>query len=390
MDSRLSIKTTIEPLPTEKKSPGSIAIFIPSLRGGGAERVMMILANDFSARGYPTDLLLAKDTGPYRDQLSAKVNVIDFGSDGVLKALLPLYRYLKKHNPDVLLSAMTHSNIVSLWAGKLSGANTRLVVSERNALPHDQGGITGMQRFGFPLLTKAFYPWAHAIVCVSQGLSDDLIQKTPRIKNKVYTVYNPVVTEELLNRKNERVKHPWFDEREKTGCRVVLAAGRLNEQKDFGTLIKAISNVKKRLNVKLIILGEGSLRRELEQLIAGLDLGNTIDLYGFANNPFAFMKQADLFVLSSRWEGLPGVLIQAMACGTPVVSTDCPHGPAEILENGTWGKMVAVGDANALANAIIETLTNPSQPDVSIRASDFGQETASSRYLEVMGLKAIT
>lgn len=200
---------------------------------------------------------------------------------------------------------------------------------------------------------KLFYPWADGFVAVSQGVADDLRRFAQLPEVKVHTIYNPVVTDELLASAARTPEHPWLAPGEPP---VILGVGRLVGQKDFATLVRAFALVRRTRSAKLIILGEGDKRPELEALVTELGLSDEVSLPGFVDNPFAYMARADTFVLSSRHEGLPGVLIQAMACGCKVVSTDCPSGPREILNNGSLGALVPVGDAGALAEAIVATL----------------------------------
>jgi glycosyltransferase involved in cell wall biosynthesis len=167
---------------------------------------------------------------------------------------------------------------------------------------------------------------------------------------------------------------------------VILAVGRLTLQKDFPTLIRAFARLRARRSARLVILGEGELRDELEALVAELGLTADVALPGFVDNPFSWMRGSALFVLSSAWEGFGNVLVEAMACGTPVVSTDCPSGPAEILENGKWGRLAAVGDAEALARAIAEALDDPNPPDVRARAAFFSVERSVDAYLAILGV----
>jgi glycosyltransferase involved in cell wall biosynthesis len=233
------------------------------------------------------------------------------------------------------------------------------------------------------MLARWLYPQAHRVVAVSHGVATDILHLYQLPTAKVAVIYNPVVTPELIARSWEAVEHPWLAAGEPP---IILGVGRLTAQKDFATLIRAFARVRQHDEARLIILGEGEHRPILEQLIGELGLQAWVALPGFVENPYAWMRRAAVFVLSSRWEGLPTVLIEAMACGTPVVATDCPSGPREILEGGKWGKLVPVGDAVGLAEAICQTLKEGSPSDLSIRASDFSLERAVESYLQVLGL----
>lgn len=357
---------------------GRIALFLPSLRGGGAERVMVTLANGFGARGLAVDLVLAKAEGPYLKDVSEAVRVVDLGVSRVLASLPGLIRYLRRERPAAMLSAMNHANVVALLARKLARIPTRLVVSEHNTLSAGRHTLPLGRARMMPWLMRRTYPWATSIVAVSTGVGDDLAEAINIPRHRITVVYNPVVTDELIAQSREAFVHAWLAPGVPP---VILAVGRLTPQKDFTTLIRAFSCLRETRAARLIILGEGELRSELQTLIDALRLTADVDLSGFSVNPFAWMRRSALFVLSSAWEGLPTVLIEAMACGTPVVSTDCPSGPREILENGKWGRLVPVGDVAALAAAMAATLEESRSPDVARRATDFGIDQAVVGYL---------
>lgn len=360
---------------------GRIALFLPSLRGGGAERVMVTLANGFGARGLAVDLILAKAEGPYLKDVSEAVRVVDLGASRVLASLPGLIRYLRRERPGAMLSAMNHANVVALLARKLARIPTRLVVSEHSTLGAGRGTPPlGLARI-MPWLMSCTYPWATSIVAVSAGVADALAEAIVFPRQGITVVYNPVVTPQLISQSREVLCHAWLAPGEPP---VILAVGRLTAKKDFTTLIRAFACLREARAARLVILGEGELRKELQTLIGELQLTADIDLPGFSDNPFAWMRRSALFVLSSASEGLPTVLIEAMACGTPVVSTDCLSGPTEILENGKWGRLVPVGDAAALAAAMAATLDESKSDYVARRAADFGIEQAVDGYLAIL------
>jgi glycosyltransferase involved in cell wall biosynthesis len=232
-------------------------------------------------------------------------------------------------------------------------------------------------------LARWFYPWADAIVTVSQGSAEDLA-RLGLSSDCIKVIYNPVVTPELFEKVTEPVEHPWF---EPGSPPVILGVGRLEKQKDFPTLIRAFAQVRQQRPARLMILGEGQERPDLETLVQELGLAENVALPGFVANPYAYMGKAALFVLSSLFEGLPTVLIEAMATETPVVSTDCKSGPAEILANGQYGKLVAVGDVKGMAEAIISTLEAPPNSEaLKLRAAEFSLEKAVAQYQQVLQL----
>ena len=356
-----------------------IAFYLSSLSGGGAQRVMLTLANAMAEHGVQIDLVLVKARGPFLAQVHPGVRVIDLGVGNVTLSLPGLVRYLRRERPAALLSSLKHVNLVALIARRLSRVPLRLVVGEHNTLSHSCK--SGLKDRMLPHLMRVLYPKADLVVAVSQGVADDLCASLELAKEKVQVIFNPVVRSEIAEQAAAPLDHPWFRPGEPP---VILGMGRLTEQKDFPNLIHAFAFVRKERNCRLMILGEGELHEELQGLVTRLGLSASVSLPGFVDTPFAYMGRAAVFVLSSRWEGLPTVLIEAMACGSPVVSTDCPSGPAEILERGEWGRLVPVGDSAALAAAISATLDDGRPPIVMERAAMFRVEKARDRYLEVL------
>lgn len=363
-----------------------IAIYLPSLRGGGAERAMVTLANGFAERGYKVDLVLATAEGPYLTEVLSSIRVIDLKSKGVLRSLPGLITYLRKKKPKVMLSAMTHANVITLLASKLSNVQTQIIVSERNSIIATQARKKSLSDYVIWFLANHTYRWADAITVVANAMKQEVLEACNVSECKVHTIYNPVVTDAVLNRAIEEPDHVWLKD---AHVPVILGIGRLTEQKDFPTLINAFSKVKNNIEARLIILGEGEDRNKLESLVRDLRLEDCVSLPGFKENPFCYMRKSTLFVLSSRWEGLPNVLIQAMACGAPVVSTNCPTGPDEILENGRWGKLVPVGDIQQLSKAIYETLT-AERTNSQSRANEFSVKQAVDGYLSLMSFQGHT
>ncbi|HMS26222.1 MAG TPA: glycosyltransferase [Burkholderiaceae bacterium] len=358
-----------------------LAIFIPSLNGGGAERVMVTLANNFAELGFSVDLVLARAEGPYLNEVSGKVNIVGLKIGRAWIVLVELIRYLRRAKPVVMLAALGHANVLSILARAISGVPTRLVVSERNNFSAGKVDARNLRERYMGFAMKWAYPRADGVIAVSGGVADDLAKAINLPRAKIDVVYNPVYTEKLRAQSLLVPDHPWLTHKE---VPVILGMGRLAAQKDFSTLLRAFAVLRQTRDVRLIILGQGPLHVQLLNLIAELGLKEVVDLPGFMRNPFAFLKHADLFVLSSRYEGLPNALIQAMACGAPVVSTDCPSGPMEILENGKWGQLVPVGDVQAMAKAMAFALDDQNPPDVVARASEFDVDTAVNGYLHVM------
>ena len=331
-----------------------LAILLPGLYDGGAERILLNLAEGIAARGFPVDLVLARAEGPYMAEIPASVRVIDLKAPRVLMCLPALIRYLRTERPTALLSAL-YVNIIALWAKRITGFPQRLVLSEHNTLTSVSSGEKDLRWKLYPELARWFYPWADGIVAVSKGVASDLELAARLPPGRIQVIYNPIVTPDLHKKSQTILEHPWFGKGESP---VVLGVGRLTAQKAFSVLIEAFAQVRKSQPVRLLILGEGEERPMLEAQIAQLGLEQDVDLPGFVANPYPYMAHAALFVLSSRWEGLPTVLVEAMSLRIPVIATDCPSGPREILGDSQYGQLVPVDDPIALAQAIKSLLAN--------------------------------
>ncbi|MFO1074305.1 MAG: glycosyltransferase [Geminicoccaceae bacterium] len=411
----------VHPEPVAATGTGRhIAVLMPDLGGGGVQKMTLSLARGLNARGHRVDLVVYEASGELEPQVPPELRLwrLDAGTrlmgrllalradPGALPQLLlpvllarkpaptliylrSLAAYLRAQRPDALLAAAPHQNLEAVWARRLAGVPTRVLLSERTVpsqiLP---GSPMWRNRFLPPLMWRA-YQQADVVVSVSRALGDDLAAVTGLPRARITTIYNPVVGPEIAELAREPVDHPWFQPGQPP---VILGVGRLSDQKDFPTLIRAFALVRRQRPVRLVILGaaKDAAKTELRQgelmaLARELDVAEDVDTPGFMANPFAFMARAGLFVLSSRYEGLPGVLIQAMASGCPVVSTDCPSGPMEILEGGRFGPLVPVGDAAGIAAAIGQVLAAPLPRELlQARSREFSVDRAVDRYLEVL------
>lgn len=356
--------------------PRHIALYLPSLRGGGAERVMATLANGFAARGHRVDLVLAQAEGPYLADVSDQVRIVDLNRRRVLSSLWPLARYLRKERPDAMLSALNHANVIAILARKLARVTTRLVVSERNAPSRSLAG-GGMNR-AMRGLIRSFYPAADLVVCVSKGVMREMNDLLGVPVAKLTTIYNPLDVDRIRELMREPVSLPWSPD---DGVPLIVAVGRLTRQKDYPTLLRAFALMRANRRARLAILGQGEEVENLRRLAEELNIGSDVALLGFQSNPFSWMHRADLYVMSSAWEGLPGTLLEAMACGTRIVSTNCRTGPDEILEDGRWGRLVPVGDSEALSFAMTEALDDQTPVDTLSRAASFRPELGIDSYL---------
>jgi glycosyltransferase involved in cell wall biosynthesis len=358
----------------------TIAFFLPAVRGGGAQRVVVNLVEGITQRGHPVDLVLATADGVFLRSLPPEVRLVDLGARRLMGSLRPLADYLRREKPRVLVSSMSHANVVALWAARLAGRVTPVVVTEHNTMSqaNQHENLVSQQLWKF--LLRRFYPWASSVVAVSRGAADDFARTSGFPRSQVEVVYNPVITPSILALAREEPNHPWFGPGQPP---VILGVGRLTRQKDFPTLIRAFARLRSRREARLIILGEGEDRAELERLIGELQLTDHVALPGF-QNAMAYMARSALFVLSSAWEGLPTVLIEALAAGTKVVSTDCPSGPREILQEGRLGALVPVGDAPALARAMEDALERPGDSVSPEALKPYTMDAAVDHYLSVI------
>jgi glycosyltransferase involved in cell wall biosynthesis len=332
-----------------------LAVFLPSLEGGGAQRAMVNLVAGFAERGVRTDLVLARAEGPYLPQVPPAVRIIDLNVPRVLAALGPLVGYLRRERPVALLAAQNHANLVAMAAVRAPGARTRTVISIQNTLGQSARDTKDLGDRLIPWLLGRLHPWADVIAAVSEGVADDLADVTGIPRGRVDVVHNPVITPALLAAASAQPSHPWFED---SAHPIVLGIGRMRRQKNFPMLIEAFALVRREHDARLVILGEGPERPALEALVRRHGMEDSVSLPGFLDNPYPCMARAAVFALSSDWEGLPTVLIESLAVGTPVVSTDCESGPREILRGGALGDLVPVGDAAALARGIARVLAS--------------------------------
>lgn len=360
-----------------------IAFFIGSFGGGGIERITAHLAHGFVKAAVKIDLLLNQADSPHLWRMPSETRIIALNGSTLYKSLPSLVRYLQQERPDVLLAADHYLNEIALIARRLAGVSTRVVVAEHNQLSKTARNATRLKGRLAPLFARFLYPWADGIVAVSHGVADDLATTASLPRDSIQTIYNPVINPEMLASAKEPLDHPWFAPGE---VPVILGVGKLESQKDFPNLIRAFAKVRRSQPCRLMILGWGPDLPELEALIQELELESEVELPGYTQNPYAYMARSAVFALSSAWEGLPTVLIEAMALGTPVVSTDCESGPAEILAGGKYGALAPVGDSDALANGILEVLAGQPKLVDESWLKQFELETATQKYLSALGV----
>ena len=355
-----------------------VALALPDLVGGGAERVFLDIADGLLVRGVDVDVVVARDRGALRSTVPDGARTIVLGSEQVAACVPRFTRYLRTDQPGVVVSALSHMNLAAIAACRMLRPRMPVVVTQHNHLSTFTAHAQVRRDRVMPTLIRCSYPWADRIVAVSQGVADDLAVTTGLERSSIDVAYNPVVFDRIAAAGAAPVDHPWLAT--KTGP-VVLGIGRLVDQKDFATLIRAFSRLPD--TCRLVILGEGEGRPSLEALAEDLGVAERVDLPGFVDNPYPALRAADCFVLSSRWEGLPTVLIEALAFDTPVVATDCDSGPAEILEGGAWGRLVPTVDPQRLAEAIAAALDGP-RVDRPLARLPFQPETVTQRYLDLL------
>lgn len=347
------------------KSKGKIKVlfFISSLDGGGAERVMVDILNyiDKSRIEPVLVILYPYDNSPYKEYLTedVKVVVVKRKSDSFFSKIKQFADFIKivyKEKPRVILSMLTHNNIMAISAAIFS--RLKVIVCEQNTVSEVIKIREGKKILWFPVssMVKVLYRFTDRVIAVSKGVRSDLIKEFNIPAHKIQVIYNPIDLNRITGLSSMPLEHPFFEDH----VPIVIAIGRLVRQKGFDTLIKAFSLVIPKMNAQLIILGEGPEKESLEEMVKDLGLIDKVSFAGFQNNPYKFLSRADVFVLSSNYEGLPMVILEAMACGAPIISTDCRSGPCEILENGKYGLLVPVGDANALSKGMLRLLKDKS------------------------------
>ena len=397
-----------------------VGVILGNVAGGGP-RVILNLAEVLIKRGYQVDLVMDEFTGDYRSAIPQDIRLYRLRARSLNRELLAycrergirvnaltlnpvaalwtwivlnrkhrgfrvrkrhaLYayivvRYLRRVRPKLLLSAVHYGNAAAIYASELTGGSVPVVASVHT----DAGRFTGDQ----PSLTRALYSRADAVVAVSEGVAGSVKRLLGVNDERIHTIYNPIPHSEILGLAHHEVSHPWF----KGGAPpVLLSVGRENRVKDYPTLIEAFGLLHRRLRARLVIMGRFSepYKVELTSQARGYGVEDDLQFMGFDENPYSYMRRAALLVSSSYMEGLPTVLIEAMACGTPVVSTDAQHGPSEILDGGKWGKLVPVRDAPALAQAMVEVLRGdrPTEEVLLRRAADFSCERAADAYVDL-------
>lgn len=363
-----------------------LAVVISFSGDGGVERMILNLVEQFAAMGVAVDLLTIRANSSHLSTLPAGVRHVDLGIRHATLATPALMRYLKRERPAAMLVAKDRAIRSAALARRLSGSSVRLVGRLGTNLSAALEGKSALQRWSRYLPMRWLYPYVDTIIAVSEGVAGDTIRITGLAAERVQVVRNPVITSRLSALVKEATPHVWLDD---PSIPVLLGAGRLTRQKDFHTLLRAFALVRSRQRCRLLILGEGAHRESLMELAQELKVIEDFALPGFTQNPYAYMARANVFVLSSAWEGSPNVLTEALALGTPVVATDCPSGPREILRDGEYGPLVTIGDAEGMATAIEQVLAQPLPPETLMEAAlDYTVERSAEHYLRILGIQS--
>lgn len=365
-------------------------IIIHSLKGGGAERVVVNLLKGLSRRDFSITLLLYEGIFDYLLPENAEVITLDIRSSrnilkttrGFILKIISIARLIKKNKPDIVFSLLSDTNVITILARSLSGVHSKVIVSERNhptlSLKNDlYGGIT-------KFLMRYCYPKAERIIAISQGIKKDLLENFNLPGGKIEVIYNPVDIAEIERLSAEEINHPWFNDE----LPIIISIGRLTKQKGHSYLIKVFSIVRQSLPCRLIIIGTGEEEETLVNMVNALGLKNDVEFLGFQRNPFKYMARSSLFISASRYEGFGNVLVEAMALGLPVISTDCPSGPAEIIEHGKNGILVPTENEGRLERTILNLLTNDElrrklSSEAKIRAQYFALNKRVEQYSDV-------
>lgn len=360
--------------------PAPTVILFSTDLNGGIGRNLLNLAGAFDAMGIRCRVLLEREEGPYLEQIGQYAGIDTLPTTHALLGVPALARYLRRHRPDAMLTPNVRLTVLSLRARRLSGHACRIAVNVHNTYSRTFSRLPVHKRERRIRRIATHYARTDAVIAVSRGVADDLAELTGLARSAIQVIYNPVVTPSLASMARAAATDVWLDD---DGPPVILAVGRLEPQKGLMNLIEAFEQLCRQRPCRLLILGEGSERDALTRRIQASPVRAGIRLPGNTDNPYACMARASLLVLSSTWEGFGNVLVEAMACGTPVVATDCPHGPREILEEGRLGSLVPMNDPAALATAMGHALDTPIAPGVlQAAAQAYRSDRIARAYLE--------
>lgn len=364
--------------------PKKIVILLPNLGGGGAERMMSNLALKFFEWGHHVEIVLCKKEGIYLERIPQAIKITELNSYHVLPTALKFRKYLKSNNPQYVIAALEYTNAAAVLANLINRKKVKVMASVRCNISDAIKSISFINKLYIKFLIRFFYPKANTLVAISNGVAQDLSKISGIPLKDIKVIYNPAFDWPVIDMAlSNEYTHPWLEEKTH---KTIIGVGRLMKQKDFITLIKAIQFLLiSDKSYKLLILGEGKEENYLNTYIFQNELTDSIEIISFKKNPFVFIAKADVFVLSSIYEGFGNVVVEALACGTQVVATDCPSGPAEILENGKYGFLTPVGDEKAMAKNIEKAIESPIDKRVLVkRAAEFDVNIIAGLYLDAL------
>jgi glycosyltransferase involved in cell wall biosynthesis len=363
------------------KNRNRLAILMPDLKGGGAERVAVNLANSFVDLGYAVDMVLLSAEGAFLADLNPAIGIVDLHSRRLRWAVIPIVSYLRQVQPSALLACMWPLTVIALWGRWLARVSTRVVLAEHTTWSRDPIVRSAVGSWKVRATMRFAFPQADGVVAVSQGAADDLALFAGLDRNAINVIYNPVVGKEMPTSSSPLEPAGWWS----GAHRRVLAVGNLSPIKDYTTMLSAFAQLRERVNARLLILGEGNCRSSIEAQAKQLGIENSLFMPGFVKNPSPYYQRADLHVLSSTGEGFGNVIVEALAAGTPVVSTDCPSGPSEILCNGKFGHLVPMGDAATFSAQMEQCLASTHDHlALKLRAQDFSIYKAVGQYEDIL------
>jgi glycosyltransferase involved in cell wall biosynthesis len=368
----------------EPSAAERIAVFAATSGHSGVDRILVNLIEQWAAWGLRVDLLQVRQHGPRLESVPEGVRCIDLGAAHVNTTLPAVVRYLRRERPVAMLSDKDRVNRIAILARMLSGVHTRLAVRLGTTVSVNLASRGLLERWLQRASIRYLYRLADGLIVPSVGVATDLVEQLGIERTRIQVAHSPIVSARLEPLAQEPIDHPWLA----AGAPpVILGVGELGSRKDFATLIRAFALVRAERPCRLLILGRGRQRERLLALASELGIADAVDLPGFVANPYPYMRQAAVFALSSRWEGLGIVLVEALACGTPAVSTDCPSGPREILGPCCPEALVPVGDHQALARVINATLAHPPAKTRLIeRAQGFSIGASAQAYLAALGI----
>ena len=356
-----------------------IAFFLPDLSPGGAEKTGVLLASALARRNLPVDFVLVNARGEFLQLLHPSIRIIDLKARSSYTCLPDLVKYLRQEKPDALISGLDLTNLIALFAKIMSGSSVKIFLQLQNA--QSRLSRVAWKKFIERLLIQLFYPGANRLIAVSKGVEEDFYRYSKIESGKVITIHNMIITDSLFELARVPLEHPFFS----ANCPpVILAVGRFSEQKNYPLLIETFKLVLTQKDARLSILGQGEGKNQIEMLAQSLGIMDKISFPGHDTNPYRWMASADVFVMSSNYEGLPTVMVEAMACGCPVVSTDCPFGPDEITHHGDYGYLTPLNDAPALANAILKVLNGQTKRPPQAWLAQFAEESIVEEYLRLL------